>query len=212
MNKKEAEDGLRMKQVQIACKSIYDFIASLFGITIISPIFLLICCAIKVTDPGPVFFLQERIGKNGKTFKIIKFRTMVLNAEKIGDGLVVQTEDDPRITKIGKFLRKTSLDELPQLLNIIKGEMSLIGPRPPVTYHPYNGYENYPEKAKLRFKMRPGITGLAQVEKRNSATWDERIEIDVKYVEKFSLLLDIKIFLKTFSSMKYTEEYTKQKK
>ena len=136
---------------------------------------------------------------------------MVQNAEKIGDGLVVQTEDDPRITKVGRLLRKTSLDELPQLLNIVKGEMSLIGPRPPVTYHPYNGYENYPEKAKLRFNMRPGITGLAQVEKRNSATWDERIEIDVKYVENFSLLLDIKIFFKTFSSMKYTEEYTEQK-
>ena len=137
---------------------------------------------------------------------------MVLNAEKLGDGLVVQSEDDPRITKVGKLLRKTSLDELPQLFNILLGQMSLIGPRPPVTYHPYNGYENYPERAKKRFQMRPGITGLAQVEKRNSATWDERIEIDIDYVENFSLLLDLKILFKTLSSMKYTEEYTEQTK
>ncbi len=200
-----------MRQVQLVCKCIFDFVAGVLGLIVLSPVLLVVSCAIEINDPGPVFFKQKRIGKDGKTFEILKFRTMVQNAEKIGDGLVVQTEDDPRITKVGRLLRKTSLDELPQLLNIVKGEMSLIGPRPPVTYHPYNGYENYPEKAKLRFNMRPGITGLAQVEKRNSATWDERIEIDVKYVENFSLLLDIKIFFKTFSSMKYTEEYTEQK-
>ena len=200
-----------MRQVQLVCKCIFDFVAGVLGLIVLSPVLLVVSCAIEINDPGRVFFKQKRIGKDGKTFEILKFRTMVQNAEKIGDGLVVQTEDDPRITKVGRLLRKTSLDELPQLLNIVKGEMSLIGPRPPVTYHPYNGYENYPEKAKLRFNMRPGITGLAQVEKRNSATWDERIEIDVKYVENFSLLLDIKIFFKTFSSMKYTEEYTEQK-
>lgn len=200
-----------MRNIQLACKYTFDFIASLLGLIIISPIFIAICIAIKISDPGSAFFKQKRIGKSGKTFEIIKFRTMVLNAEKLGDGLVVQSEDDPRITKVGKLLRKTSLDEIPQLINILLGQMSLIGPRPPVTYHPYNGYDNYPERAKVRFKMRPGITGLAQVEKRNSATWDERIDIDIKYVENFSLLLDIKIFLKTFSSMKYTEEYTEQK-
>lgn len=200
-----------MRRVQLVCKFIFDLVAGVLGLIVLSPIFLVVSCAIIINDLGPVFFRQKRIGKDGETFEILKFRTMVQNAEKIGDGLVVQTENDPRITRVGRLLRKTSLDELPQLLNIVKGEMSLIGPRPPVTYHPYNGYENYPEKAKLRFKMRPGITGLAQVEKRNSATWDERIEIDVKYVENFSLLLDIKIFLKTFTSMKYTEEYTEQK-
>lgn len=205
------KDDLIMRNIQLACKYTFDFIASLLGLIIISPIFIAICIAIKISDPGSAFFKQKRIGKSGKTFEIIKFRTMVLNAEKLGDGLVVQSEDDPRITKVGKLLRKTSLDEIPQLINILLGQMSLIGPRPPVTYHPYNGYDNYPERAKVRFKMRPGITGLAQVEKRNSATWDERIDIDIKYVENFSLLLDIKIFLKTFSSMKYTEEYTEQK-
>lgn len=199
----------KMRKVQLTCKQMFDFLASLLGLVIISPLFLAICIAIKVNDPGPAFFKQKRIGKDGKTFEIFKFRTMVLNAEKLGDGLVVQSEDDPRITKVGRLLRKTSLDELPQLLNILSGQMSLIGPRPPVTYHPYNGYENYPERAKKRFQMRPGITGLAQVEKRNSATWDERIEIDIDYVENFSLLLDFKILFKTISSMKYTEEYTK---
>lgn len=201
-----------MRRVQLIFKYVFDFLASLLGLIIISPLFLGICIAIKINDSGPVFFRQKRIGKDGIIFEIIKFRTMVINAEKIGDGLVVQSEDDPRITKVGRLLRKTSLDELPQLLNLLLGQMSLIGPRPPVTYHPYNGYENYPERAKKRFLMRPGITGLAQVEKRNSATWDERIEIDIDYIENFSLLLDIKILFKTISSMKYTEEYTEKTK
>lgn len=200
-----------MRKIQLVCKGIFDFVACLIGLIIISPLFLVICCAIKVDDPGPIFFKQKRIGKNGRVFEIIKFRTMIVNAEKIGDGLVVQSEDDPRITRVGKLLRQISLDELPQLLNVIMGQMSLIGPRPPVTYHPYNGYDDYPERAKKRFQMRPGITGLAQVEKRNSATWDERIEIDIKYVDNFSLLLDLQILLRTISSMKYTEEYTGQK-
>ena len=197
-----------MKKYQLICKQVFDIIASSLGLAAISPLFLIICLSIKITDSGDVFFRQQRIGKDGKVFDIIKFRTMVQNAENIGDGLVVQTEDDPRITKVGRILRKTSLDELPQLINIIKGDMSLIGPRPPVTYHPYEGYENYPDRAKKRFEMRPGITGLAQVEKRNSASWEERIGIDVEYVENFSLLLDARIFLKTFASMKYSEEYT----
>lgn len=200
-----------MRTIQLGCKYAFDFLASLIVTILLSPLFLIICAAIRLSDHGPAFFRQERLGKGGKTFRILKFRTMVVNAEKIGDGLVVQTEDDPRITKVGKFLRRTSLDELPQLLNILKGDMSIIGPRPPVTYHPYDGYENYPERAKKRFEMRPGITGLAQVEKRNSASWDERIEIDVRYVEQFSLLLDLKIFFRTFLAMKYTEEYTENK-
>lgn len=199
-----------MRKLQLICKYTFDFFASLLGLVIILPFFLVICIAIKVNDHGSAFFKQKRIGKDGRIFEIIKFRTMVLNAEKFGDGLVVQSEDDPRITKVGKLLRKTSLDELPQLLNILLGQMSLVGPRPPVTYHPYNGYENYPERARKRFQMRPGITGLAQVEKRNSATWDERIEIDIDYVENFSLLLDLKILSKTLSSLKYIERYTKQ--
>lgn len=177
-------------------KRILDFILSLLATIVLSPLFLVIAIIIKIDSRGPTFFLQERLGKDGKVFKIIKFRTMIPNAEKIGDGLKVKTESDNRITRIGKILRKTSLDELPQLINVIKGEMSIVGPRPPVTYHPHK-YEEYREEQKIRFKVRPGITGLAQVRVRNSASWDERIKIDIEYVEKISFTMDIKIVLKT---------------
>ena len=201
-----------MRNAQLKIKRVFDVFVSVICLAIFLPFFLLICLAIKIEDGGDIFFKQTRIGEKGKWFDIIKFRTMVAGAEKMGDGLVVHTEEDSRITKIGRFLRKTSLDEVPQFINVIKGEMSLIGPRPPVTYHPYDGYDNYSDNAKKRFDMKPGITGLAQVEKRNSATWDERIEIDIKYVESFSLKLDLKIFFKTFFSMIYKEEYTGEKK
>lgn len=178
-------------------KRVLDFLLSLIAIIILSPIFLIIAIAIKLDSKGPVFFLQERLGKDGKVFKIIKFRTMIVNAEHIGDGLKVKSESDNRITKVGKVLRKTSLDELPQFVNVLKGEMSIIGPRPPVTYHPHK-YEEYSDEQKKRFNVRPGITGLAQVRVRNSASWDDRIKIDVEYTEKISFIMDIKIFFETF--------------
>ncbi|MBV1819011.1 sugar transferase [Anaerosalibacter bizertensis] len=174
-----------------------DLLGSLIGLIILSPFLLIIAFAIKLTSKGPVLFKQERLGRNGEIFKILKFRTMVVNAENIGDGLTVKSELDNRITKVGRILRKTSLDELPQLLNVLVGEMSLVGPRPPVTYHPYNGYENYPAWAKKRFSMKPGITGLAQVTVRNSVTWDERIKVDNQYIDRFNILFDIKILFKT---------------
>ena len=177
-------------------KRILDFTLSLIALIVLSPVFVIIAIAIKIDSKGPIFFLQERLGKNGKIFKIIKFRTMVVNAEHIGDGLKVKSENDNRITKIGKFLRKTSLDELPQLINVIKGDMSIVGPRPPVTYHPYK-YEDYSEEQKRRFAVRPGITGLAQVKVRNSVTWDERIIIDVEYAKKVTFIQDFKIIIKT---------------
>lgn len=186
-----------MKALNLFIKRIIDFFGSLIGIIIISPLLLLIAISIKLTSKGPVFFKQERLGKGGKTFKIIKFRTMIVNAEKIGDGLTVKSNNDDRITKVGKFLRSTSLDELPQLFNVISGQMSLVGPRPPVTYFPYKGYEEYPEWAKKRFTMHPGITGLAQVTVRNSVSWDERIVVDNKYIDHFSVYLDCKILFKT---------------
>lgn len=186
-----------MKKFQLGIKRIMDIMGSLFGIVLLVPLLLLVYIAIKVTSRGPALFLQERLGTNGKTFRIIKFRTMVQNAENIGDGLSVKTSKDPRITPIGSFLRKTSLDELPQLFNILKGDMSIVGPRPPVTYYPYDGYERYPDWAKERFSMKPGLTGLAQVTVRNSVSWDERIRIDLQYIHDFSILLDLKIILKT---------------
>ena len=179
-------------------KRLLDFILSLLAIIVLSPVLLIISFLIKVTSEGPVFFLQERVGLNQKVFKIIKFRTMIVNAEHIGDGLSVKEGTDPRITKIGKFLRKTSLDELPQLFNILKGDMAIIGPRPPVIYHPYKIGE-YDEIKKHRFDVKPGLSGLAQAEVRNSATWDERIEYDVKYVQNVSFLQDVKIIFKTIN-------------
>lgn len=178
-------------------KRIFDIIVSAFSLVILSPLFLIISICIKIDSKGPIFFKQERLGKNGKIFTIYKFRTMVENAENIGDGLVIKTNRDDRVTKIGRILRKTSLDELPQLLNVFKGDMSIVGPRPPVVYHPYNGYNQYPHWAKKRFSEVPGITGLAQVEVRNSASWDERILIDNNYVSDVSLLRDVKIIIQT---------------
>ena len=181
-------------------KRILDFIISLIALILLSPILLVLIIVIKIDSKGPAFFKQERLGKNGKVFKIIKYRTMIVNAEHIGDGLKVRTENDNRITKVGKLLRKTSLDELPQLINILKGDMALIGPRPPVTYHPHK-FEDYPEHQKLRFNVRPGITGLAQSRVRNNATWDERIEIDIEYINNITFLVDIKIFFDTIKSI-----------
>lgn len=195
-----------MRKINLCIKRCIDFVGSLIGIIVLSPVFLVIAIMIKTSSKGPVFFKQERLGKDGKVFKIIKFRTMIVNAEHIGDGLRVREGDDPRITKIGRVLRKTSLDELPQLLNVLNGSMSLVGPRPPATYHPYAGYKVYPDWAKKRFQMRPGITGLAQATVRNSASWDERIRIDNQYVDRFNIWLDIKILCMTVMRVVKSED------
>ena len=195
-----------MRKINLCIKRCIDFVGSLIGIIILSPVFLVIAIMIKTSSEGPVFFKQERLGKDGKVFKIIKFRTMIVNAEHIGDGLRVREGDDPRITKIGRVLRKTSLDELPQLLNVLNGSMSLVGPRPHATYHPYAGYKAYPDWAKKRFQLRAGITGLAQATVRNSASWDERIRIDNQYVDRFNIWLDIKILCMTVMRVVKSED------
>lgn len=187
-----------MRKMNLLIKRLFDIVASALGLLLLSPLFLLFSIWIKLDSEGPVFFLQDRLGYRGKTFRLIKFRTMVQNAEHIGEGVKVLSEKDPRITKSGRVLRKTSIDELPQLINVLLGDMSIVGPRPPVVYHPYKGFENYPEWAKKRFEMRPGITGLAQEEVRASAPWDDRFKYDIDYVEHFSVFLDIKIIFKTF--------------
>jgi undecaprenyl phosphate N,N'-diacetylbacillosamine 1-phosphate transferase len=190
-----------VRNLNLFIKRLIDFFGGLIGAIIISPILIIIAFAIKLTSKGPVLFKQKRLGKDGKVFKIIKFRTMVVNAENIGDGLRVSNENDVRITRVGKFLRATSLDELPQLWNVVIGDMSLVGPRPPVPYHPYNGCENYPDWSKLRFKMRPGMTGLSQVSVRASVSWDERMIYDVEYVDRFNIYLDSKILLRTIKKV-----------
>ena len=148
-----------MRTVNLFLKRFFDILCSGLGLIIASPFILIIAILVKTSSKGPIFFLQERLGKKGKVFKIIKFRTMVVNAENMGTGVKETGKSDPRITKIGHILRATSMDELPQLVNVLKGDMALVGPRPPVTYHPYDGYDNYPEWAKPRFQMRPGMTG-----------------------------------------------------
>lgn len=174
-------------------KRIIDIIFSLLGLIILFPFLLFIAIMIKLDSPGPVIFKQDRLGLNGRSFKIYKFRSMVVGAEKSG---VYETKGDVRVTKIGKFIRKTSIDELPQFVNILKGDMSIIGPRPTLTYHPWSINE-YSDKQKKRFNARPGVTGLAQINGRKEVLWDKRIEYDVEYVENISLFLDLKIFFQT---------------
>lgn len=175
-----------------------DLFLALFASVVFSPLFLLIAIAIKIDSKGPVFFKQNRIGKNGKVFVIHKFRTMIQNAEHMGDGLF-NYENDFRVTRVGRILRKTSMDEAAQLLNIIKGDMSIVGPRPPVTYE-HGDFSNYPEEWKKRFSMRPGVTGLAQISGRNELIWADKIKHDDKYIDlfqKYGVFIDIKIMFIT---------------
>ncbi|CEH33749.1 sugar transferase [Romboutsia lituseburensis] len=194
-------------KAQLIIKKIFDIISSALGIVILSPLFLIVSILIKLDSPGKVLFIQDRLGKDGKVFKIYKFRTMCDNAINIGNGLFTD-EADSRITKIGSFLRKTSIDELPQLFNILKGDMSLVGPRPPVPNFPYK-YDEYSEVQKIRFEMLPGITGWAQVVGRNSIDWDERITLDIDYVKNYSFLWDIKIIILTLAKVVKREDIYK---
>lgn len=178
-----------------AVKRFLDVTASFLGLVLLSPLLLAVSILIKIDSRGSVIFRQKRIGRNGKVFEIYKFRSMCVGAEKTGSG-VYSGKGDARVTRIGKILRATSIDELPQLLNILKGEMSFVGPRPPLTYHPWK-YEEYTDFQKRMFEVRPGITGWAQVNGRKDVEWHKRIELNVWYVDHMSLLLDIKIMFKT---------------
>lgn len=178
-----------------AVKRFLDVTASFLGLVLLSPLLLAVSILIKIDSRGPVIFRQKRIGRNGKVFDIYKFRSMCVGAEKTGSG-VYSGKGDARVTRIGKILRATSIDELPQLLNILKGEMSFVGPRPPLTYHPWK-YEEYTDFQKRMFEVRPGITGWAQVNGRKDVEWHKRIELNVWYVDHMSLLLDIKIMFMT---------------
>lgn len=183
-------------------KRVFDVIASLLGLVIISPVFLVLAICIKLDDGGPVFYSQERIGKNGKPFKMYKFRSMRVNADKEleeiarqneVDGAMFKIKNDPRITRIGKFIRKTSIDEFPQLVNVLLGQMSIVGPRPPLPREVVE-YTNYD---KQRLYVSPGCTGLWQVTVRNSVGFDEMVNIDLHYIQRRSVFLDLKIIIKT---------------
>lgn len=170
-----------------------DIVLSFMGLMVFWPFLLIIAAAIKIDSAGPAIFKQRRLGKNAKEFYIYKFRTMVVNAETGG---VYSNNKDPRITRVGNILRKTSLDELPQLINILRGDMSLIGFRPPLTYHPWP-LDEYTAEQKKMFDVRPGITGWAQVNGRKDVEWNKRIQFNVWYVDNLSFLLDVKIFFLT---------------
>lgn len=184
-------------------KRLIDIVGSLCGIILLSPLFLIVAILIKLEDPkGKVFFAQERNGKYPKTFKMYKFRSMVHNAEELlkdlmdrneQTGPVFKINDDPRITKVGKFIRKTSIDELPQLFNVLKGDMSLVGPRPaiPREVEQYNSYQ------MQRLAVKPGLTCIWQVSGRNNIGFDEWVEMDIEYIKTRNLWLDIKLIFKT---------------
>jgi undecaprenyl phosphate N,N'-diacetylbacillosamine 1-phosphate transferase len=182
-----------LKFWQKTIKRIIDVTSASAALVLLSPVMLAAAVAVRLTSPGPVLFLQERVGKDGRVFTICKFRTMQVGAEKKGAGYEV-IKDDPRITRIGSFLRRWSIDELPQFFNVLKGEMSLVGPRPTLKYQ----VDEYDEFQKRRLEVKPGLTGLATVKGRNLLSWNERIEYDVWYVDNYSLMLDIKILLSTF--------------
>lgn len=176
-------------------KRFLDITAALIALIVLFLPLLLVAILVKATSPGPVFFKQTRLGKDGREFQIYKFRSMCVGAEQMGTG-VYSGKGDARVTKIGKILRATSIDELPQLINILKGEMSFIGPRPPLTYHPWPLSEYTPEQLRM-FAVRPGITGWAQVNGRKDVEWNRRIQLNIWYVEHMSLWLDLKILFLT---------------
>ncbi len=183
-----------MRKIRLFVKRAFDITAALILVIILTviPVLIVTPILIKLTSRGPAVFKQERVGRGGKIFKIYKFRTMRIPEDSLDEN-GVELPPKKRITKLGAFLRKTSIDELMQLFNIIGGSMSFVGPRPTLPYQ----VERYTDRQRKRLDMRPGITGWAQVNGRNDLTWSEKIEYDIEYVEKFSLLFDIKIFFKT---------------
>jgi exopolysaccharide biosynthesis polyprenyl glycosylphosphotransferase len=199
----DGNEGMDKNFSYFFMKRLIDLILSILGIVFLSPIMLIIAIAIKVESKGPIIFSQDRVGKDGKFFKMYKFRSMVINAEELKEKLLSQNEmsgpmfkmkDDPRITKVGKFIRKTSIDELPQLFNVIKGDMSLVGPRPnlPKEVAQFSDYH------KLKLKAKPGLTCYWQVMGRNSIGFEEWMELDIKYIRERSIWLDIKLIFRTF--------------
>lgn len=180
-------------------KRILDFLLALIALPFFFLLFLILAPAIYISDGGSVFYNALRLGKNGKTFTMYKFRTMRMNAPDLrnADGSTYNASDDPRLTKIGKFLRKTSLDEAPQILNVLKGDMSFIGPRPDLPEH----RELYEKDEPRKLEVRPGLSGLAQAYYRNSIDWKQRIALDIYYIDHICFWLDVRIFCKTIFSI-----------
>ncbi len=187
-------------------KRVFDIIASLTGLIILSPVLLITSIAIKIEDKGPVIFSQERVGRNGKTFKMYKFRSMYTNAEEIlkelkdlneADGPVFKMKNDPRITKVGRFIRKYSIDEILQLINIIRGDMSVVGPRPALPKE----VAEYDEFAKQRLLVKPGLSCYWQISGRSDIGFEQWMRLDVKYIKEMGILTDLKIILLTIPAV-----------
>ena len=180
-------------------KRVCDFLIALVALIVLSPLMLVVAIIIRATSPGPAIFIQQRVGKDGKVYDMYKFRSMCVGAEQ-QEGGVFCTKGDARVTKVGKFIRATSIDELPQLVNIIKGEMALIGPRPVLTYYP-KYWEEYTKEELKRFDVLPGVTGWAAVHGRKTNTVEARFAYDNYYVDNLSMWLDIKILFMTVKSV-----------
>ena len=183
-------------------KRVIDVVCSFVGVLVLSPLFVVIAIIIKFTSKGPVFFSQKRVGRDGKEFKMYKFRSMVVNAEELKEKLAAQNEmsgpmfkmkDDPRVTKVGKFIRKTSIDELPQLFNVLKGDMSLVGPRPSLPKE----VAQFEDWMYRRLEVKPGLTCYWQVSGRNNIDFEDWMKLDIRYVEERNLWIDIKLIFKT---------------
>ena len=197
----ESESSMEFSLYEVI-KRLIDVVCSFLGVLVLSPLFIIIAIIIKTTSKGPVFFSQRRVGKNGKEFYMYKFRSMVVNAEELKEKLSAQNEmsgpmfkmkDDPRVTKVGKFIRKTSIDELPQLWNVLKGDMSLVGPRPSLPKEVAQ-FEDWMYK---RLEVKPGLTCYWQVSGRNNIDFEDWMKLDVKYVKERNLWIDIKLIFKT---------------
>ncbi|MCD8048321.1 MAG: sugar transferase [Clostridia bacterium] len=176
-------------------KRLLDVVLSLIALIVLAIPMLIVAIIIKLDSPGPVIFKQERIGQHGKVYLMYKFRSMYVNSEHTGSG-VYSGKNDSRVTRVGKIIRATSIDELPQLVNILKGDMSIIGFRSPLTYHPWT-WDEYTDEQKKMFDVRPGLSGWAQIHGRKKVEWNERIALNVWYAENVSFLLDVKILLLT---------------
>ena len=183
-------------------KRLLDIIISAVAMIFVGLVFIIVAPVIYLEDRGPVFYNADRLGRNGKIFKMYKFRSMKVNSPNLvnADGSTYNSDNDPRVTKIGRILRKTSLDEFPQFLNVLKGDMSIIGPRAHILTH-YKGYDLLDDDRKKRLTVRPGITGYNQAYFRNSVTSEEKIRNDLYYVDHLSFSLDVKVFFKTITSV-----------
>lgn len=197
----ERESSMEFSLYEVI-KRLIDVVCSFLGVLVLSPLFIIIAIIIKTTSKGPVFFSQKRVGKNGKEFEMYKFRSMVVNAEELKEKLAAQNEmsgpmfkmkDDPRVTKVGKFIRKTSIDELPQLWNVLKGDMSLVGPRPSLPKE----VAQFEEWMYRRLEVKPGLTCYWQVSGRNNIDFEDWMKLDIKYVDERSTWIDIKLIFKT---------------